>query len=75
MTHSHYANNYIYSQYTIIHNFTIYDGTMNIHATDNTVGMCHLNINATSQVCILWFKNLKKYYKVVYDSILNMYVV
>jgi len=26
MTHPHYANSYIYIQYTIIHNFTIYDG-------------------------------------------------
>jgi len=48
MTHLHYANNYIYIQYTITHNFTIYDGTLNMHATDNTAEMCHLNINATS---------------------------
>ena len=75
MTHPHYVNNYIYIQYTILHNFTIYDGILNIHATDNTAGMCHLNINANSQVRIHRFKNLKKYYKVVYYSILNMYVV
>jgi len=48
MTRLHYANNYIYIQYTITHNFTTYDGILNTHATDNTVGMCHRNINATS---------------------------
>jgi hypothetical protein len=71
MTHPHCANNYIHIQ----HNFTIYDSILNIHATDNTVGMCHLNITAASQVRIHRLKNLQKYYKVVYNSILNMYVV
>jgi hypothetical protein len=75
MTHPHYANNYIYIQYTIIHNFTIYDGILNTHATDNTAGMCHLHIKAASHVCIHQFKNLQKYYNVVYDSILNMHEV
>jgi hypothetical protein len=75
MTHPHYVNNYIYIQYTILHNFTIHDGIQNIHATDNTAGMCHLNSTAASQGHIHQFKNLKRYYKAAYDSILNMYVV
>jgi len=60
MTHSHCANNYIYIQYTILDNFTIYDGILNIHATDNTAGMCHLNIIEASQVRIHRFQNLKE---------------
>jgi hypothetical protein len=60
MTHPHCANNYIYIQYIILHNFTIYDGIPNIHATDNTAGMCHLNITAASQVRIHQFQKLKE---------------